>query len=103
MIARWLAAFINFFLALAEIFLGLRVILRFFAANPNTPFVDWIYKSSEALLQPFRGVFPTEVIGRNHVIDFSALFAMVVYGLLALALAALVTRLTPDVVVAKRR
>lgn len=103
MIARWLAAFINFFLALAEIFLGLRVILRFFAANPNTPFVDWIYNSSEVLLQPFRGVFPTEVIGRNHVIDFSALFAMVVYGLLALALAALVTRLTPDVVVAKRR
>lgn len=99
MVVRLLGGLINFFLALAEIFLALRVLLRFFAANPNAPFVNWIYNSSDVLLAPFRGIFPTEVVGRNHVIDFSALFAMVVYGLLALAFASLLRWLTPPAVV----
>lgn len=95
MIARALAGFINFFLAIAEIFLGLRIILRFFAANPTVHFVHWVYTSSSVLLEPFRGIFATEVIGRNHVVDFSALFAMMVYGLLALAFSSLVVWLNP--------
>lgn len=97
MVTRFIAGLINFFLALVEIFLGLRVILRFFAASPTVPFVHWVYTSSDVLLQPFRGIFPTSVVGRNHVVDFTALFAMVVYGLVALAFAALALRLTPTV------
>jgi hypothetical protein len=46
-------------------------------------------------MQPFRGIFPSTVIGNNHVVDFSALFAMVVYGLIALAFAALASWLSP--------
>lgn len=95
MVTRLIAGLINFFLAVVEIFLALRVILRFFGANPTQSFVHWIYTSSEVLLQPFRGIFPSAVIGHNHVVDFSALFAMVVYGLIALAFAALVWWLTP--------
>jgi uncharacterized protein YggT (Ycf19 family) len=98
MVTRLLLGLINFFLAMAEIFLGVRVLLRFFAANPDNGFVQWVYNSSDVLMQPFRGVFPTEVIGHNHVVDFSALFAMVVYGLIALAFVALATWLTPVVV-----
>lgn len=94
-VTRAVAALINFFLALVEIFLGLRVILRFFAANPTASFVHWVYTSSNVLLEPFRGIFATTVIGHNHVVDFSALFAMVVYGLVALAFAALVSWLNP--------
>jgi uncharacterized protein YggT (Ycf19 family) len=100
MVTRLVLGLINFFLALAEILLGLRIILRFFAANPNNHFVSWVYNSSDVLLQPFRGIFPTAVIGRDHVIDFSAIFAMVVYGLLALAFTALANWLTPAPVVA---
>ncbi len=96
MITRFVLGLINFFLALVEIFLGLRVVLRFFAANPDVSFVHWIYASSDVLMQPFRGIFPTEVIGRDHVIDFSAMFAMVVYALIALAFAALANYLTPN-------
>lgn len=94
-VTRLVAALINFFLALVEIFLGLRVILRFFAANPDNGFVRWVYSSSNVLMEPFRGIFAPAVIGRNHVVDFSALFAMVVYGLVALAFAALVSWLNP--------
>lgn len=105
MVARLLAGLINFFLALLEIFLGLRVILRFFAANPDVSFVHWIYTSSDVLMQPFRGIFPTAVVGRNHIVDFSAIFAMIVYGLIAMAFLALLRWLTPtrtETIVKKR-
>ncbi len=95
MVTRFVLGIINFFLALAEVFLGLRVILRFFAANPDASFVHWVYASSDVLMQPFRGIFPTTVIGRDHVIDFSAIFAMVVYGLIALAFASVAVWLSP--------
>lgn len=103
MVARLLAGLINFFLILAEGFLAIRVILRFFAANPDTPFVEWVYKSSDTLLAPFRGIFPTEVVHQNNAIDFTAIFAMMIYGLLALAFASLLRWLAPPVVVEKKR
>ena len=95
MVVRFVAGLINFFLVLVEAFLGLRVILRFFAADPTVSFVHWVYTSSSTLMEPYRGIFPTTVIGHNHVVDFSAIFAMVVYGLVALAFAALVSYLNP--------
>lgn len=105
MIARFLAAMINFFVGLAEIFLGLRVLLRLFAANPTNGFVQFIYDSSGALLQPFRGIFPTADISPGGVVDFSALFAMLVYGLIGMAFLALMVRLNPSerVVTTKKR
>lgn len=103
MVTRLVLGLINFFLAVAEVFLGVRVLLRFFAANPDNGFVQWVYNSSGVLMQPFRGIFPTEVIGKNHVVDFSALFAMVVYGLVALAFVALANWLTPTTTVVKKR
>lgn len=95
MLGRILAGLINFFTALVGIFLGLRVILRLFGANPEAPFVQWIYDSSSVLLQPFRGIFPPETIAQNHVVDMTALFALLVYGLLGMALLSLVVWLTP--------
>ena len=92
---RVVAGLINFFLAIVEIFLGLRVILRFFEANPDNGFVRWIYDSSSTLMEPFRGIFHSAVIGTDHVIDFSALFAMVVYGLIAMLFAWLANWLSP--------
>lgn len=105
MLGRILAGFINFFTALVALFLGLRVILRLFGANPDVAFVQWVYDSSGTLLQPFRGIFPTAEIAPGSVIDFSALFALLVYGLLGMALLSLVLWLTPDepVTVKKRR
>jgi uncharacterized protein YggT (Ycf19 family) len=94
-VTRIVAGLINFFLALAEIFLALRVVLRFFAANADASFVRWVYDMSNVLLEPFRGIFHSAVIGNYHVLDFPALFAMVVYGLVALAFAALVSWLNP--------
>ncbi|HET6924386.1 MAG TPA: hypothetical protein VFH39_00970 [Candidatus Saccharimonadales bacterium] len=95
MIARIAAAFINFFLALTEIFLGVRFLLRFFAANPANSFVHWVYNSSDILLQPFRGMFGTTVVGNNHVVEFNTLFAMAIYAVAALILLWLVSFFDP--------
>jgi uncharacterized protein YggT (Ycf19 family) len=105
MLGRILAGFINFFTALVALFLGMRVLLRLFGANPEAPFVQWVYASTGPLLQPFRGIFPTETIARDYVIDFTTLFALMVYGLFGMALLSLVLYLTPPepVIVKKKR
>jgi hypothetical protein len=41
-------------------------------------------------MQPFRGIFPAVEGGGGSVLDVSLLFAMLMYGLLALAVHALV-------------
>lgn len=78
---NFLSAIIDLVMGLAEIILVLRIIFRLFAANPNASFVHWIYGTSGTLLEPFRGIFPTTTIGRNYVLDFTALIALVVYAL----------------------
>lgn len=78
----YLSKLIQLFIGLAEIVLVLRIVLRLFAANPNASFVHWIYTTSNTLLEPFRDIFQPGVINKSYVLDFTALFALVVYGLL---------------------
>jgi len=103
MLGRFIAGFINFFIAVVEIFLGLRVVLRLFGANANNAFVQWVYDSSAVLLDPFRGIFPAREIADGSVLDFSALFAMLVYGLAGMAFLSLVLWLTPSETVTKKK
>ncbi len=100
-----LANLINVFTGIVETFLALRFVLKLFGANPNSGFVNWVYEMSGALLEPFRGIFPTKVFENNYVLEFSTLFAMLIYSLFAFLLIAVVDALTPrdDVVVRKRR
>lgn len=95
MLTRFTLGLINLFLWLTEIFLAIRFLLRFFAANPNNGFVSWIYNSSDVLLQPFRGMFGTTVVGNNHLVEFNTLFAMAVYAVAALILMWLVSFFDP--------
>ena len=77
---------IHLVVGLAEVVLLLRIILRLFAANPGASFVHWVYSTSTTLLEPFRGIFPNAVIHRSYVLDFTALFALIVYALVGLLL-----------------
>ncbi|MCA9324652.1 YggT family protein [Candidatus Saccharibacteria bacterium] len=64
------------------IVLGLRVFLLAFSANSSTPFVEFIYNTSDTFLQPFRGIFPLKEVGQTGYLDVAAMFAMIIYGLL---------------------
>lgn len=103
MIGRFIAGLINFFVGVAEIFLGLRVLLRLFGANASNGFVQWVYDSSSVLLQPFRGIFPTAEVAPGSVVDFSALFAMLVYALIGMAFLWLANWMTPRETVVETR
>jgi uncharacterized protein YggT (Ycf19 family) len=72
---------VHFFVGVAEVLLLLRVVLRFFNGDPGASFVNWVYTVTAPLLEPLRGVFTSfDVVNRGWVIDYVALFAMVVYA-----------------------
>lgn len=77
-----LARIINGILAIIVFFLGFRILFQLFSANPNTPFVAWVYDISRVILAPFSGIFPSQSVGQG-VLDLPALIALIVYALLA--------------------
>jgi uncharacterized protein YggT (Ycf19 family) len=68
------------------VLLFLAFLLQLFGANPTAGFVEWVYRSVERGMAPFRGIFEPIVFSDQSVLDLSILFAMVVYGFIALGL-----------------
>lgn len=59
--------------------LVLRVFLLAFSANPSTPFVEFVYRTSGDYLNPFRGIFEPRPIGETGYFDVAAMFAIIIY------------------------
>ncbi|HLV31259.1 MAG TPA: YggT family protein [Chitinispirillaceae bacterium] len=57
---------------LYEFILIIRVLMSWIRVDPYHPVAVWIYRLTEPVLQPFRGLLPTERIG----IDFSPLIVL---------------------------
>ena len=70
---------------LEAIVLTIAFFLRLFGANPDAGFAEWIYRSAETLMGPFRGLFPDRVLSDTSVLDLSLLTAAAVYFLVAFA------------------
>lgn len=68
----------------------LRVFLLAFSANLSAPFAQFIYKTSNDYLEPFRGIFPPRPLGETGYLDVAALFAIIVYLFLAWLFSSLV-------------
>jgi uncharacterized protein YggT (Ycf19 family) len=83
--------------ALVEIILGLRFILKLFGADAGNAFVAWLYETSGAILDPFRGIFPTQVFQSNFVLEFSTLFAIILYAIIALLLIWIINAITAPI------
>jgi len=74
--------------------LMLAFVLLLFGASPDAAFVEWVYRSTERAMAPFRGMFEPVPLSGQSVLDTSLLFAMIIYGLAALALRAAIDWLT---------
>ena len=75
----------------AVVILVLAFFLLLFNASPAADFTQWVYRSADRVLQPFRGIFPTAEVGdRGSVIDFAILFAIIMYGIFAMVVHAVV-------------
>jgi uncharacterized protein YggT (Ycf19 family) len=93
-LARALTYLVYGFVLVALVLLLLGFFLLLFGANPHAPFAEWVYRGLARVMAPFRGLFePVPMDGRS-VLDVSILFAMIVYGLAALALKAVIDWLT---------
>ncbi len=71
-----------FIMAIVEIALALRLVLKLLGANPEASFVQWIYETTQPLLQPFLFAFPTPSIRGGFVLEFTTLFALFAYAFL---------------------
>lgn len=89
-IGRWLVMFVYGFVLLAVTILGIAFVLKLFDASASASFVQWIYRSTDIVMQPFRGIFPPVKGESGSVLDLSILFAMVMYFLFGIAAHALI-------------
>lgn len=71
-------ALVSIIIGAIEFFLGIRFLLRLLGANPNAPFVQWIYDMTQPLMAPFENLLPTSRV-EGFVFDFTVLFALGVY------------------------
>jgi uncharacterized protein YggT (Ycf19 family) len=96
--ARALTYLVYAFVVVALVILLLGFFLKLFGANPAAPFAEWVYRGLRRVMAPFRGLFEPIPLDGRSVLDVSMLFAMIVYGIVALALNAVIEWLTACIV-----
>lgn len=67
-------------LYLLEVFLFLRILLKFLEANPKALVVGLIYKYTDILIYPFEFIFP-DIYWRFYLIEIATISAMLGYWL----------------------
>src|SRR4051794_36691121 len=102
-IARALTYLVYAFVLITLVILVLGFFLLLFGANPDAPFAEWAYRSLARVMAPFRGLFEPVPLNGNSVLDPSVIFAMIVYGIVALALQGLIDWLTQHLLVLRSR
>ncbi len=75
-----IALLTNIVFGFIELLLSLRLLLVFLGASTKAPFVNWVYMTSNPLLSPFEGMFPSRTIPVGFNIDTSTLFALIIYS-----------------------
>ena len=100
--AKAVIVFIYAFVLINLVMLTLGFFLQLFGASTDAEFTQWVYRSLDRIMEPFRGMFPSQALSDQSVLDVSLLFAMIVYSIVAIALHALVVWLTERIVALHR-
>jgi uncharacterized protein YggT (Ycf19 family) len=85
-VAKVLLWLVYIWVTITLVLLLLTFILELFGANPNAGFVEWVYRSVDTAMAPFRGIFKPIHLTADSTLDTSVLFAMIVYGFVAIGL-----------------
>jgi uncharacterized protein YggT (Ycf19 family) len=101
--ARVLTYLVYAFVLFTLVILLLGFFLLLFGANPDVPFAEWVYRSLDRVMAPFRGLFESVQLNGDSVLDTSVLFAMIVYGIVGIALSALIHWLTAKQIELQRK
>ena len=89
-ISRAIVLFVYGFAIACTIILAMAFFLELFNANESTPFVEWVFRATDRIMQPFRGIFPPIEGENGSVFDPALLFGIFMYWLLAIGAQALV-------------
>lgn len=92
--ARGLVYLVYAFVMIAMVILIFGFFLLLFGASPDAAFTEWVYHALNRVMAPFRGIFQSVTTNGDSVLDVSVLFAMIVYGILGMALRSLIDWLT---------
>jgi uncharacterized protein YggT (Ycf19 family) len=101
-VAKALVVFVYAVVIVNLVLLTLGFFLQLFGASTDAEFTRWVYRNVERIMEPFRGMFPSQAVSDQSVLDVSLLFAMIVYSLVGIAVHALVTWLTGRIVALRR-
>lgn len=101
-LAKGVVAFVYAVVTLCLVLLALGFVMRLFGASTSADFTEWVYRSVDRIMEPFRGMFPSRELSEGSIVDFSLLFAMIVYSIVAIALHALVSWLAGRVAGVRR-
>ncbi|HSW47994.1 MAG TPA: hypothetical protein VLG67_02835 [Candidatus Saccharimonadales bacterium] len=84
-----------YILAVIEILLAFRMVLKAMGANPFSGFATLIYALSGPFAGPFNGLFNVSVTGQGSVFEWSTIIAAAVYALVAFGIVQLIQMVKP--------
>jgi uncharacterized protein YggT (Ycf19 family) len=102
-VSRVLVLFIYGFAIVCTVILAMAFFLELFNANEGTPFVAWVFRATDRIMQPFRGIFPAVEGESGSLLDPALLFAMFMYWLLALGMQSLIGWIDRKIEAARER
>lgn len=100
--AKAFVVFVYVVVLVELVLLVLGFFLQLFGASTDAEFTRWVYRNVDRIMEPFRGMFPSQALTDQSVLDVSLLFAMIVYALVGIGVHALVTWLTSRIVALRR-
>ncbi len=77
---------VYYILGVLEVLFAFRLVFKLLGANPQSPFVSFIYSLSQVFLSPFSGIFrsaTTKGIEAQSVLEPATIIAMIVYAIIA--------------------
>lgn len=107
--ARLVGYLVYIYIVFVQVILFLGFFLLLFGANPSSGFVEWVYRSLDRAMKPFRGIFTPIELGTTtgnqveSVFDTSVLFAMIIYGIVGILVHSLIQWLTHKVKMVERQ
>ncbi len=78
------SAMTTFIFGIVGFLVGARVVLKLFGASTASEFVKFAYQTTDSLVAPFAGMFPSPVISGGFILELPAVFAFVVYVFLGI-------------------
>ena len=77
---------VYYILGVLEVLFTFRLIFKLLGANPQSPFVSFIYTLSQVFIAPFSGIFRSEVtkgFETQSVLEPTTIIAMIVFAIVA--------------------